>query len=470
MAIKIYNSLTRKKQELTIGKGKTVGMYVCGPTVYDESHIGHARSAYIFDFIVKYMRYRGLKIKFVRNVTDIDDKIIDRARREPGDNLKDKAKTVAEKYLASYHEDMALLGLARPDIEPKATETIPDMISFIKILIKKEFAYAVAGSVYFNVRRFKDYGKLSGQGPDEMEEGARVSPDKNKKDPLDFALWKASKEDEPSWDSPWGKGRPGWHIECSVMSTKFLGSDFLIHGGGLDLIFPHHENEVAQTVCAGRKSADYWIHNGLLTINGQKMSKSVGNFITIKDFYEKNKDLDLLKLLFLTTHYRHPVDYTEGKIEDVKNAKERISTFSKKTAEMNSTGSDTGKASFDAEAKLKSLERKFHETMDDDFNAPGGLAAIFELVALGNACLAKHDIVSANTILKVLLELCAIFGISIDKAEEALNEEEKRLLDERDEARRAKDFKKSDELRDLLLKRGVSLEDTKDGTVWRKRS
>lgn len=470
MAIKIYNSLTRKKQELTIGKGKTVGMYVCGPTVYDESHIGHARSAYIFDFIIKYMRYRGFKIKFVRNVTDIDDKIIDRARREPGDNLKDKAKAVAEKYLASYHEDMALLGLARPDIEPKATETIPDMISFIKILIEKEFAYAAAGSVYFNVRRFKDYGKLSGQGPDEMEEGARVSPDKNKKDPLDFALWKASKEDEPSWDSPWGKGRPGWHIECSVMSTKFLGSDFIIHGGGLDLIFPHHENEVAQTVCAGKKIADYWIHNGLLTINGQKMSKSAGNFITIKEFYEKNKDLDLLKLLFLTTHYRHPVDYTEGKIEDVKNAKERISTFSKKTAEMNGAGSGSDEASPETGVELESLERKFHEAMDDDFNTPGGLAAIFELVVLGNVCLTKQDVASAKTILKILLELCAIFGISINKKEEALGAEERRLLEERDEARRKKDFKKSDELRDLLLRRGVSLEDTKDGTVWRRRS
>ncbi|NQT22759.1 MAG: cysteine--tRNA ligase, partial [Candidatus Omnitrophica bacterium] len=252
----LYNTLTRKKQNLT---EKHIGIYVCGPTVYDESHIGHARSAYVFDVIVKYMRYRKYKVKFIRNVTDIDDKIINRALVDRGDlSLKNKVKAISDKYLNRYHEDMALLGMTKPDIEPKATETINDIIKFIKALIKNGYAYAAGANVYFNVRKFRNYGKLSGQSIDEMEEGSRVTLDKNKLDPLDFALWKASREGEPSWPSPWGDGRPGWHIECSVMSTKYLGNKFLIHGGGLDLIFPHHENEIAQTESAGKKSAKYW--------------------------------------------------------------------------------------------------------------------------------------------------------------------------------------------------------------------
>jgi len=250
--MEIYNTLSRKKEKL---KGKKIGIYVCGPTVYDDPHIGHARSAHAFDVIVRYLKFKGFKITFVRNVTDIDDKIIARARREPGEaELKDKVKAVADRFLKRYHEDIALMGLVAPDREPKATEVIRDMVDFIAILIKKGFAYAAGGNVYFDVRKFKDYGKLSGQSLGEMREGARVSLDKNKKDPLDFALWKASKEGEPAWPSPWGAGRPGWHIECSVMSTKILGKNFTIHGGGLDLIFPHHENEIAQTVCAGKKA------------------------------------------------------------------------------------------------------------------------------------------------------------------------------------------------------------------------
>ena len=352
--MRIYNSLTRKKEEL---KESKIGMYVCGPTVYDEPHIGHARSAYVFDVIVRYLRFKNLNVTFVRNVTDIDDKIIDRARREPGEvELKSKVKQVSEKYLKQYHEDMNSFGLIKPDKEPKATNTIKDMIAFIQVLIKKDFAYEVSGSVYFDVRKFKNYGKLSGQSMDQMEEGSRVTVDKNKKDPLDFALWKASKEDEPFWESPWGKGRPGWHIECSVMSTKFLGNNFLIHGGGLDLIFPHHENEIAQTICAGKKSAKYWIHNGLLTINGQKMAKSLGNFITIKDFITRYKNTDLLKMFFLSSHYRHPVDYAEEKIEEMKKAKQRGDEFLKKVDKAKSLLKGNSKAK---SVKIQEIERVF---------------------------------------------------------------------------------------------------------------
>ncbi len=313
--IYIYNSLTRKKEEFKPIKGGHVGMYVCGPTVYDEPHIGHARSAYIFDVVRRYLEYRKYKVTFVRNVTDVDDKIIEKAANEfKGEDLNSAVRKVSEKYLAAYREAMASLDIRPPTEEPRATKYISRMTEFIGALIKRDAAYESGGDVYFDIKKAKDYGKLSHQSLDKMESGARVAPGEKKKDPLDFALWKAAKEGEPFWDSPWGMGRPGWHIECSVMSSDILGSEFDIHGGGLDLIFPHHENEIAQSEAAGAKFARYWLHHGLLTINGQKMSKSLGNFVTIKDFIYKYKNADLLKLLFLSTHYAHPVDYTEEKI------------------------------------------------------------------------------------------------------------------------------------------------------------
>jgi len=461
--MRIYNSLARKKQEI---KEKTIGMYVCGPTVYDEPHIGHARSAYVFDVIVRYFRYRGFKVKFVRNITDIDDKIINRARSEAGKgDLKEAARNIALKYIKSYHEDMKLLGLISPDKEPKATETIPDMIRFVKDLIDRGFAYESSGNVYFEVKKFKEYGALSGQSLDEMEEGVRVSLDKNKKDPLDFALWKRAKEDEPSWDSPWGKGRPGWHIECSVMSTKFLGKDFLIHGGGLDLIFPHHENEVAQTVAAGKKSAKYWIHNGLLTIDSQKMSKSLGNFISIKDFLSKHKDPGLLKLLFLSSHYRHPVDYTEDKIEEMAKMKERITIFLGKTDKLKGKKKKIEKNI----KKINIIKEKFIKSMDDDFNTPEGLSHIFELILEGNVCLNEGDEKGALYTARVIKELCVTLGLSLKASNQKLGHESMKLIEERNQARKAKDFKKADRIRKALLKKGIVIEDTKEGTAWRRK-
>ena len=468
--MKVYNSLTRKKDDL---KEKKIGIYVCGPTVYDEPHIGHARSAYIFDVIINYLKFRKLKVKFVRNVTDIDDKIIDRARREKGEvSLNEKTKEISDKYLKRYHEDMDLLGLGKPDLEPKATETIPDIIKFVELLIKKGYAYEAGGNVYFDVRKFKNYGKLSGQSLDQMEEGARVALDKNKKDPLDFALWKASKEEEPFWESPWGKGRPGWHIECSVMSTKFLGNNFTIHTGGLDLIFPHHENEIAQTEAAGKKSAKYWIHNGLLTINHEKMSKSLGNFISIKDFIREFKDADFLKLLFLSSHYRHPVDYTKDKIHEMAKMKERIIIFFDNLERAGKAKIENLRQGKCAKDKVKVLKDEFIKSMDDDFNTPKALSVIFDLVTVGNTCLDENDLKSAGEIKKLIMEIAGIFNLNLEKVslvEEDLKNMVEVLIRERNTARKNKDYKRADEIRKELLNRDIILEDTKEGTIWRKK-
>jgi len=471
--VKLYNTLTRKKEELN---EEHVGMYVCGPTVYDEPHIGHARSAYVFDIITRYLRYRGRRVLFVRNVTDVDDKIIAKAADEmagtgtlpEGASLEAKVKEVAAKYLARYHDEMDALGLLRPDAEPKATEAINGMIEFIGTLIEKGFAYEAEGSVYFNVRNFSDYGKLSGQSLDEMEEGARVALDKLKKDPLDFALWKKAKDNEPSWPSPWGAGRPGWHIECSVMSARFLGDRFLIHGGGIDLVFPHHENEIAQSVCAGAPTAKYWIHNGLLTIDGRKMSKSLGNFVTLPEFRKKYGDNDFLKLLFIASHYRHPVDYTDAKMQSMKSEKERILIF------LNAVSSKVKQRNVFLPERKSSWEKLFIEAMDDDFNTPQAISVIFDSIASGNKLLAREDISNEEFIELGLTEIfirdvCErIFGLSL-AAVKNLDEEISGLVGKREEARKNRDFKTADAIRDELLDRGIVIEDTKEGPVWRKK-
>ena len=472
--IYIHNSLTRKKEEFVPLKPKEVKMYVCGPTVYDQPHIGHARSAYIFDVIRRYLVYRGYEVKFVRNVTDVDDKIIDKARKEfQGEDLNIAVGRVSAKYLDLYHKDMKSLGLLEPDVEPKATEYVsskhPLMQEFIGQLIKNGCAYVSQGDVYFDIKKAKNYGKLSNQAIEKMESGARITLGEKKKDPLDFVLWKSAKPGEPAWDSPWGKGRPGWHIECSVMSSDILGDEFDIHGGGIDLIFPHHENEIAQSEGAGKKFARYWIHHGLLTINGQKMSKSLGNFITVKDFLDKHKNADLLKLLFLSTHYSHPVDYTDEKIQEARQALDRISILWGKISQLGEE-KFTGKIP----EELKAVKNKFISAMDDDFNTPQGLAAIFELVSIANKNIDHQEFVSASR--EILSELSMLFGLNVGSSVklDALvlslgSPDVEVLIQARNEARKNKDFKKSDEIRKELEAMGIILEDTKDGTTWRRK-
>jgi cysteinyl-tRNA synthetase len=458
MSIHIYNSLTRKKEEFAPLNPPDVNIYTCGVTVYDDSHIGHARSLTIFDCIRKYLKYRGFQVNFVRNITDIEDKIIIRAKE-----LKVTWQDLIKKYIERYDEDLKALGIEEGDFEPRATQNISDMIKYIEGLVAKGYAYATDSGVYFSVRKFKGYGQLSGQGIDQMLTGVRKEPDETKEDPLDFALWKKSKPEEPSWPSPWGEGRPGWHIECSVMAQKFLKADTLdIHAGGRDLIFPHHENEIAQAEAStGKPFAKYWIHHGLLTINGQKMAKSLGNFVTIKDFMEKYKNADLLKLFFLSTHYSHPIDYNDKKIEEAKQALERILIL------LDKIDKEVPSKKFQ---EIEEIKDKFVAAMDDDFNTPQGLAALFELVNAANKNIDNAEFVSSAQ--SLLFELKDILGLKLQRMPAAadLSTDVTALIEKRNAARKKGDFKEADRIRKELEESGIILEDTKDGkTSWRKK-
>ncbi|MCM8758063.1 MAG: cysteine--tRNA ligase, partial [Candidatus Omnitrophica bacterium] len=360
MAVYIYNSLTRKKEEFISLSPPLVNMYSCGPTVYDESHIGHARSFYVFDLIRRYLEFRGYKVKFIRNITDIDDKIIKRSQE-----LNLSWQELVKIYLNRYEEDLSLLNIKRADFEPRATDNISEMIKNIERLIQRGYAYITETGVYFNVDKFASYGKLSHQRKEEMIKGVRIEADEKKKNPLDFALWKISKENEPFWESPWGKGRPGWHIECSTMAMKYLGESLDIHGGGIDLIFPHHENEIAQSESlTGKLFAKYWIHHGLLTIKGQKMAKSLGNFVSIKDVKERYP-LDVLKLFFLSAHYSHPIDFSWEKLDEFNRARNHLlSIFDR----IDSIGLYDDRTQIINFKDLDELKDEFISSMDDDFN------------------------------------------------------------------------------------------------------
>jgi cysteinyl-tRNA synthetase len=448
MSIFIYNSLTRKKEEFTPLEPAQVNIYTCGVTVYDDCHIGHARSLYIFEVIRRYLKYRGFKVRFVRNITDIDDKIINRANE-----LKTDWKILVKNYIDRYYEDLAALGIAKADSEPRATENIAEMIKHIQALIDKGFAYVTDTGVYFSVRKFNGYGKLSGQSIEQMLSGVRKEADETKADPLDFALWKKSKPQEPSWPAPWGEGRPGWHIECSVMSTKYLKTDTLdIHAGGRDLIFPHHENEIAQAEALTAKTfAKYWIHHGLLTIDGQKMAKSLGNFVTIKNFLEKYNDADILKLFFLSTHYSHPIDYNEEKIEEAKKQKKTFDEFFEK---INNWGLLEKKTKLEFsqsdKAKIETICNKFQNAMDDDFNTPQALSYLFELTDLGARFISTDKEEAFNFLSDKLREYLNIFAIKV-KSKEKLDPELIKLAKERDVAKKNKDFKRADEIRVQIL-------------------
>ena len=419
----------------------------------------------MFDVIRRYLQLRGFKVEFVRNITDVDDKIIQKAIE-----TQSTSKDVSEEQIRLYYEDMKALGVSKADVEPKATDNIPEMITHIQGLMDKGFAYAAQGDVYFNVRAFKDYGKLSGQSVDKMMEAVRIEKDSDKKDPLDFALWKSSKPSEPTWESPWGPGRPGWHIECSCMSMKHLKTQTLdIHAGGRDLIFPHHENEVAQSeALTGKPFAKYWIHHGLLTINGQKMSKSLGNFITIKDALTKYT-ADEIKMFFLFSHYTSAIDFTEEKILEAKKALAKFDVLFWKASELLK---DQDVEAFQEEFIIRH-KQAFMDAMDDDFNTPKALAALFNLINDTNKFIdedkaASHYLGVIYHAVDVLENLGRqIFGLFLNEKEQELSDDLKHLLDERMAARAAKNFKRSDELRDLLKSKGVAVEDTKSGQTWR---
>ncbi len=476
--IYVYNTLTRKKEEFIPLKKGRIGMYVCGPTVYDEPHIGHARSAYVFDVIRRYLVYKGYSVKFVRNVTDVDDKIIEKARvvsrQPPVASLNDLVKEISSKYLDAYHSAMEALQIGRPDKEPKATEYISKMVKSIELLIKNGCAYEAGADVYFDIKKAKDYGKLSCQSIDKITVGARVTPGENKKDPLDFALWKKAKEGEPSWPSPWGQGRPGWHIECSAMSSDILGDEFDIHCGGIDLIFPHHENEIAQSEGAGKRFARYWLHNGLLTINGQKMAKSLGNFITIEDFIKRYKNPDYLKLLFLSAHYSSPVDYSEEKIEEAKRAYERFRILFQKL-DRKSGALCFKKLPDIGMGVIDGFKGRFESAMNDDFNTPLAMAVLFDMVNECNRRLDSSQEDGAEVYLgRAIAEFGNIFGLFckelIKGRKDSVSQDVNELVKRREQLRKEKKYKEADEVRRILDEKGIILEDTKEGTIWRRRA
>jgi cysteinyl-tRNA synthetase len=480
--MKVLNTLTNRLEEFEPLNDKKVGIYACGVTVYDLCHIGHARSAVVFDVIVRYLRYRGFDVKFVRNFTDIDDKIINRANKE-GVTWKD----IAERYTEEYYKDMDRLGIARADVEPRATEHIADMIEIVKALIEKGYAYTVddgeAQSVYFSVEKFPQYGKLSKKKIDELMSGARVDPDERKRSPLDFALWKASKPNEPWWESPWGKGRPGWHIECSAMSLRHIGETLDIHGGGADLIFPHHENEIAQSEAyTGKPFAKYWIHNGFVTIDKEKMSKSLGNVLNIRDLLDMY-DAEALRLFLLSSHYRSPIEFSHEYIKEAEATLDRVySTIWRIEDFENVEPKDKSKSKI--ELNIRNLKSEFEKAMDDDFNTAKALGVIFEFIKELNRFMDKkpsnkEDLTLLSYAKKIIKELGGVLNLfqrqptqwyrdllKIKKLE--ISEDEiNRLIEERVKARKNKDWQKADTIRQQLLSKGIILEDKPYKTVWK---
>lgn len=468
--MKIYNTMSRKKEEFEpLAEGK-VSMYVCGPTVYNLIHIGNARPMIVFDTVRRYMEHRGYEVNYVSNFTDVDDKIIKKANEEGTD-----PSVISERYIAECKKDMESLHVRPATTHPKATCEIDDMIDMIQILIDKEHAYvAQDGTVYFKTRSFAEYGKLSHKNLDDLRSGERsllVSGEEQKEDPLDFVLWKPKKEGEPFWESPWCEGRPGWHIECSVMSKKYLGDEIDIHAGGEDLIFPHHENEIAQSEAAnGKPFAKYWMHNGFLNIDNKKMSKSLGNFFTVRDISEKY-DLQVLRFFMLSAHYRSPLNFSAELMEAAKNGLERIVTCVSNLTFLLENAKD-GEMSVEELAQKKAAEdfaAMFDEAMDDDFNTADAISSIFELVKLANTCAGEN---SSKSFLKALKDeivaLADICGLEVEKKQELLDDEIEALIRERQEARKAKNFGRADEIRDILLGRGILLEDTREGVKWKR--
>jgi len=479
MVLKIYNTLSREKEEFKPLHGNKVGMYVCGVTPYDYCHLGHARAYITFDMVFRYLQFKGYEVKYVQNFTDVDDKIINKARKE-GDPFK--ATKIAARFIEEYYKDMDALGVLHAHVYPKVSEHIPEIINLIQRLIKRGFGYEIDGDVYYDVSKFKEYGKLSKLNREQMKAGARIEVDERKRNPEDFALWKKAKPDEPYWDSPWGKGRPGWHIECSAMSMKYLGETFDIHGGGMDLIFPHHENEIAQSEGAtGKPFVKYWLHNGFITVDQEKMSKSLGNFFTIRDVMKKYSP-EAIRFFILSTHYRSPIDFSDAMLANAENNLKKLHNC---IDNLKDAMKKAGKEELDGAEKalLNEIEvarNEFIAAMDDDFNTPVAIATIFELTKKANTYLMrdKHNHAVLQAFLSAIVELGGILHLFREKAKPTKPAESEWVTDKlieliialRQRAREKKDFKTSDEIRQRLAELGVVLEDQKDGTVGWKRT
>ena len=462
--MKIYNTLTRKKEEFIPQEEGKVKMYVCGPTVYNYFHIGNARPFVVFDTMRKYLEYRGYKVKFVQNFTDVDDKIINRAKEEGI-----SAGEVSEKYIAEYFKDAAALNVKKATVHPKVTETMDDIIKFVSDLIDKGYAYEADGDVYYRTKKFKDYGKLSGKNTDDLQLGARIAVGEKKEDPLDFALWKARKEpSEIAWESPWGMGRPGWHIECSTMSKKYLGDTLDIHAGGEDLQFPHHENEIAQSEAHnGKPFSRYWMHNGYINVDGVKMSKSLGNFKTVRDLLAQY-DGEVLRFLILSGHYRGPIDFNPEILTQSQNGLKRLRNAKSNLKHLIANGADGEMTPEEAEAVagFDTYRQKFIDAMDDDLNTADAISAVFELVtAINTAAGAKATKAFAKAAMDILMELATVLGLLQQDVEEKveIEPEIQALIDERQAARKAKDYARADEIRDQLAAQGITLKDTPQG-------
>jgi cysteinyl-tRNA synthetase len=487
MALKIYNTQTKRKEEFVpLSEGK-VGLYVCGITAYDVCHVGHARSAVVFDVVVRYLRERGYAVTYVKNFTDVDDKIIEKANR-----LGLSIAAIAERYIAEHDEDMRALGVAPPTVAPRATENIDGMVRLIQRLVDSGLAYVVDGNVYYAVERFRSYGKLSGRSTEELLAGARVEVNERKQNPLDFVLWKASKAGEPFWESPWGTGRPGWHIECSVMSQRYLGEQFDIHGGGADLVFPHHENEIAQSEGAtGKSLAAYWMHNGFVRINSEKMSKSLGNVFTIKEIL-KNYHPEVLRLFMLQGHYRSPLDFSNEAMEEARSGLNRLYGTLKSArdlgaaAETAQRGSTTSRGE-EISGRLAELGRNFHAAMEDDFNTARAVGYLFETSRYLNGCFAGKGFPAGSAAAPLTAEILAVFdkigavlGLLREEPDAYFRQDRERrtaqlgldageierLVEERTKARVEKDWRRADEIRELLAARKVIIQDSPSGTVW----
>jgi len=465
MGIKIYNTLTRKKEDFVTIEPHKVRMYVCGPTVYSNAHIGHAMSSLVFDIIKRYLEYRGYSVNHVMNFTDVDDKIINRANQQGVDPFE-----LAEGYIKEFRRHLADLNILPATFNPRATQEMPQILEMIQGLIDKGYAYPKDGDVYFRVTRDEDYGKLSGRKLDEMQAGARIDVDDRKEHPMDFALWKAAKPDEPAWDTAWGRGRPGWHIECSAMNLAHLGEQIDIHGGGNDLIFPHHENEIAQSESfTGKPFSRYWVHNGMLTLSGEKMSKSIGNLVSIDEFLSKHS-ASTLRLMVLNSGYRSPLTFNDEVIGAAEKGLERLRSALKPALPGASNTSEDVKKSLDDQ--IKKTRDAFIENMDDDFNSAGALGNLFDLVRVINQARADG---ASDEILKpaqaVLNELCGVFGLILEKE---TGEDQSAapfidyLVELRTEMRKQKLFAFSDQIRDRLSSMGIVLEDSKDGTTWHR--